>query len=87
MHDSANSVPPDPNLCDWQYHGDDQWVFGLKVRGFVRDVIGEIYFDEDRDDLRGGWVWMTHGLLSNRGVAPTIYDAVRQVEESLGVQQ
>ena len=44
---------------EWQFQGDDQWVFGKKIRGVVRYPIAEIYFDEEQTGRNGGWIWFT----------------------------
>ncbi len=59
----------------------------MKVRGFVRSIIGEIYYDDDLDHPKGGWVWIADVTAGDRkrGVSPSIYHAVRAVEEALGI--
>lgn len=42
---------------EWQYLGDNDWWFGRKVRGLVRDVLVRIYFLDDRNG--GEWYWKT----------------------------
>lgn len=39
---------------EWQLIDENQWVFGRKVRGIVRDPIGEVYLDEERNP---SWIW------------------------------
>lgn len=70
---------------EWQLTGDDEWVFGEKVRGMVRQAVAEIYFDEDLDGSPGGWIWFTreHG----RGRAVSRPQAVYAVEAALGLGQ
>ena len=74
----------------WQLTGDDEWDFGEMVRGMVRNVRAQIYFDEDYTGTEGGWVWLTikdkpSCEPSPRGRAIARWDAVRQVEEALGI--
>lgn len=61
-------------------------MFGVKVRGFVRNEFGDIYFDEDQIPP---WIWMTkliHGPGENpRGECNTLQEAVEAVEKALGV--
>lgn len=79
------SVEPSINEePEWQHLGDNDWVFGFKVRGVVRKRFAEVYYDEDK-----GWVWMAYdagGSMCNRGVADKMCWAIEAAEKALGVQ-
>jgi hypothetical protein len=71
----------------WQLQGQDEWVFGIPVRGLIRTKIAEIYFDEEQ----GGWIWFVRGApaydsITERGKAPTLSMAVELAEKALGVE-
>lgn len=73
---------------EWQFHGDDEWVFGRKVRGMVRWPRAEIYFNEELDSCKGGWIWMAWvGPKRNyrRGVEGKLEFAVEAAERALGI--
>lgn len=38
----------------WLRINENEWTFGVPVRGVIRDVLAEVYFDEERNP---GWVW------------------------------
>lgn len=66
--------------------GDDEWIFGVKVRGAVREWSGCVYFNPDLGGKEGGWVWMTRVDDSMpRGLALSRAAAMAQVEAALGV--
>lgn len=70
----------------WQFQGDDQWVFGHVVRGLVRrPLMGDIYFDEERDDPRGGWIWIAYTEPIQRGLAYNLEFAAWKVEHAWGL--
>ena len=69
------------NKAVWQLIGPDEWDFGPLIRGMVRGPQGCIYFDEDIDSERGGWVWLIPG--GPRGLAPNRQEAARLVEVAL----
>lgn len=77
--------------AEWQMiSGDDEWVFGIKIRGIVRELFAEIYFDPDRDDPEGGWRWMTYAPIpieeeSPNGLAITYQGAIKKCEKALGI--
>jgi hypothetical protein len=64
---------------EWQFTGDDQWIFGPKVRGLVR-MVAELYFDEAYEGRGGGWRWMTHVGNKVCGRAGSFREAVSEVE-------
>lgn len=68
------------NPFEWQYIGDDQWIYGTKVRGLVRQRIAEVYFDEDCDSPLGGWQWMAG---QRRGNAHSLAAAIQSAEEEI----
>ena len=74
----------------WMMVGEDDWVFGVPVRGMVRDVLAAIYYDEDRDNKGGGWIWLTMSSracpTNARGVAVSRIEAARQAERALGIR-
>lgn len=71
--------------AEWQHLGDDNWAFGVKVRGLVRVRLGEVHFDPDR----GGWFWFVRDPvgLRERSKATTLLEAVNEVERVLGVAE
>ena len=72
-------------MYEWQLHGDNEWVYGIKTRGIVRRPIAEVYFDEDLEGPLGGWVWMVHSKDSiKRGLALSLDDAVLECESVMG---
>jgi hypothetical protein len=75
----------DASNYTWQHHGNNDWVFGLCVRGMVRMPKAEVYFDDDAK--RGGWVWFITGPNMNeqRGIANSLEAAVDKCEELLGL--
>jgi len=64
----------------WQYIGDDVWIFGQSIRGFVRHRRGEVYFSEGR-----GWIWMTRTNNVQRGIQDNLEMAIHCAEKALGV--
>lgn len=73
----------------WLRINENEWEFGVPVRGVIREVLAEVYFDEDRNP---GWVWFIHGVPrvqprseSERGVCGTFLDAVEAAENALGI--
>ncbi len=78
-HVTADNLIFKLNL-EWQFIGDNGWVFGPKVRGIVRPRLGKLYYD----DYRGtgyGWIWSTNSVDGN---ATSLLDAVQEVETALG---
>ncbi len=75
-------------LFEWQFVGDNEWIFGVKVRGVIRKLVAEIYYDEDSNDRRGGWVWMTYqdGGMGTRGKSISRTFAIIDAEEALGIK-
>lgn len=74
---------------EWQHTGNNDWIFGMKVRGLVRDPRAEIYFN-DSDGPTGGWVWMAWpsgrpGRPVVRGVEEQFQDAAIEAERALGI--
>lgn len=69
---------------EWQRTGGDNWVFGVPVRGLVRERLAEVYFDSD---LKGGkdygWVWFVPGDPWMRGVVTSLTEAVAKCEAIL----
>lgn len=75
-------------MREWQLLGQDDWVFGVKVRGIVRDYEAQIYFDEDDDSREGGWKWLVFGSPTREGAsgrAMNLTYALQLCEERLGV--
>lgn len=79
------------NCAEWQMiSGDNEWVFGVKIRGIIRELLAEIYFDPDRDSPQGGWHWMTYAPTPNEeeppsGLAINYQSAVKKCEKALGI--
>lgn len=70
---------------EWQHLGDNDWVFGKKVRGIVRESMAEVYFnDEGHQDKYFGWVWFIRpnagGTTVDRGVSHSLRSAVETAE-------
>ena len=66
----------------WQLIGDNEWIFGKKVRGFVRDCVIHVYFDEEAD-LEGAWKWRLGIDPFTNGRAHSLSDAILFSEERL----
>jgi hypothetical protein len=63
----------------WLRIGENEWDFGIPVRGVIREVLASVYFDEERNP---GWIW----LLGHERVACNYFrDAVAAAEKALGV--
>jgi hypothetical protein len=81
------------NGWEWQRTGQDEWVFGTKVRGMVRNPVGEIYYNEDIKEVEDkqrnyGWVWFTrNGEVEIRGIETSRGRAAKAVEEALGIKE
>lgn len=72
---------------EWQLTSSDNWELGTMVRGIVRDVKAEVYFDEERE--KGGWTWFVFapfGKIHKRGIATTLLEAIGECEKLLGIQ-
>jgi hypothetical protein len=94
MTDAGNRFS-DAELCQsldgltWQCSGNDEWAFGLLVRGIVRHPYGEVYFDDERADENGGWVWFVYPLRypseTSRPRGAEVYrrDAIDRVEQEV----
>lgn len=70
----------------WQFQGDDTWVFGELVRGLVRPVEADIYFDEESDSRKGGWIWIVYCNRPKRGRAITLETAALLAEAAMGIK-
>ena len=78
---------------EWQMmSGNNEWVFGVKIRGIVRKPLAEVYFNEDikqDGDPEYGWVWFAWTGRKDgqpeRGVACSLPAAVLFCENALGV--
>ena len=73
---------------EWQLIDENQWVFGHKVRGLVRERLAEVYYDEQKDP---SWIWMCQGARTEegqmtRGRANSLVFAVESAEEVLGIK-
>lgn len=75
----------------WQRRRDDCWVFGVEVRGVVRDPYAEVTLDDSiRDrtaEAAGGcWAWKLFGDKSDRaGHEFSFTRAIMAAEEALAV--
>lgn len=74
--------------------GQDDWVFGEKVRGIVRVRVAEVYYNENSTDPKGGWIWVLLGKgrvgawdngRPNRGISASLSDAICDAEEAMGI--
>lgn len=71
--------------AEWEHRGNDEWIFGVKVRGLVREPLGGFYCDLD---LHGSpWVWVTHvaQIGFKRGSSDNLEMAANDVEKALGL--
>jgi hypothetical protein len=70
---------------EWQFIGEDCWIFGEKVRGLVRTRLAEVYYDKGLgDNLQGNWRWLVYPsavLLRLSGVAPDLAAAADAAEK------
>jgi hypothetical protein len=77
--------------AEWQMvSGDNEWVFGIKIRGIIRELFAEIYFDPDNDNPEGGWRWMVHAptpieVEPPNGFAINYQEAIKECEQALGI--
>ena len=63
----------------WQLVSEDSWVYGVKVRGAVRDSKANVYFN-GRD-----WVWYLNDS-TVRGEADYFSKAIEAAEKAMGVK-
>lgn len=69
------------SINEWQLIGDNEWIFGEKIRGLIRVILAEVYYDEDRDDPHGWWIWMAYkDEQTVRGVEGCLTSAVEAAE-------
>lgn len=77
---------------EWQLVAEDQWIYGIKIRGLVRRPKAEVYFDGEAKDY--GWRWLVYDVpedpdkmrrIVDRGTAMNLYSAVASAEEVLGL--
>ncbi len=83
---------------EWQYQGDNTWVYGVKVRGIIRKKDADIYFDEgiEKPGYDGGpsswteygWRWLVYkdGWI-NRGISINLQAAIEICEKEMGVTE
>lgn len=64
----------------------DGWALGHKVRGIVRGIVAEVYFDAESNSKIGGWRWFLRRN-DTRGAAPSLLAAVAEVEAALGIAE
>lgn len=69
---------------EWQYIGDDGWRFGTRIRGFIREVRAEVYFDEERCERTGGWIWFLPGT-NLQGIERNCLAAIIAAEKAMGI--
>jgi len=67
---------------EWQMYGQDEWMFGIKIRGIVRNPLAEIYFDDEKNY---GWIWLLLDGTEKRGVEPNLQFAIKAAEEALKI--
>lgn len=81
-------------LCEWQMVGQDDWIFGEKIRGIVRTQLALVYYNEEPRNPEGGWIWRLLGEPCNaamatgrpyRGASPSLSAAIWQAEQALGI--
>lgn len=72
----------------WLRINENEWTFGVPVRGVIRDVLAEVYFDEER---KPGWVWRLNKRIGkdrapvHRGACSYFHDAIEAAETALGI--
>lgn len=81
---------------EWQFFGDDNWIFGVKIRGVkirgvIRDVLAEVYFAEEVNGPEGSWSWMVHqkkdmAKWRERGLARSFQTALVSCEKAMGIE-
>ena len=73
------------DACVWQRTSGDNWNFGPMWRGLVRGPYAQVYFDEECDSEKGGWIWLTLGSShkQQRGNALDLQMAAACVELAL----
>lgn len=83
-----------PESAEWQMVGQDDWVFGEKIRGVVRVTLAQLYFDEDSLHPTGGWRWLllheAYEMAQKngrpvRGTGASLPDAVWDAEIAMGI--
>ena len=70
----------------WQRQGDtDEWVYGVPVRGIVRKILAEVYYDEDHENA--GWHWIVYDSPGHtkKGWVINLRFAVEMAENEMGV--
>lgn len=79
-----------PRKAIWQLIGEDEWRFGVPVRGVIREPLADIYFTEGRPDQERdyGWIWivLVNGSANKkggRGKAFNLISAVKAAEKAL----
>lgn len=74
------------NEPEWQLVFDDTWIFGLKIRGIVRQRLAEVWFDPDCLSREGGWHWLAYNTTPpRRGIAANRSLAIWEAEKRLGI--
>lgn len=72
---------------EWQLIGENEWIFGHKIRGIVRKRLAEVYYTDGNADGRSyGWVWFL-SINGNshppRGKESNLRLAIEAAEEAL----
>lgn len=68
------------SLCEWQFIG-SKWVFGLKIRGIVRESLAEVYWNEKAGTAQ--WAWTVFTDIRQFGTASTLIEAIETAENAL----
>lgn len=79
----------------WQYTGKDELELGTPVRGVIRDVKAKVIwapplkhisaYQNSKIPITGGWIWLINWNSGNSGEASTKLEAIKMVEEKLGI--
>lgn len=79
-------TPPVPSGAEWQYIGDETWIYGVRVRGIVRKRLAEVYWTEGLGERDYGWKWLVYSanLSVVRGNADRLEEAIEAAEKALG---
>ena len=74
---------------EWQKFGEDEWAFGQKIRGVVREYKGMVYYSEEYKKPCG-YIWVARGnelayAYEQRGMESSLTAAINQVEKAFGI--
>lgn len=76
-------MPKDLDVAEWMLIDQNQWDFGIKVRGVIRKVMASVYFDEEKTP---SWIWLTHINGNQRGAEGKLQWAIQAAEDAMGIE-